>query len=90
LIQIQSEGQRHEVSADRREEPPAPLLALVRRQIRSCAVSEDGTLRIAFDGEVVLTAGPDDQCEAWELRTPKLYLVCQPGGGIAQWSGAGS
>jgi hypothetical protein len=62
------------------------LLATYGMTVSTCTVSADGTLLIALEDGWALRCSPHPSYEAWELRTPTEYIVCQPGGELSVWS----
>ncbi len=62
-------------------------LRLLHKKVRTGVARKDGALEIAFNDGTVLSVGPDQHYESWELSGPKgLLIVSTPGGGLAYWS----
>lgn len=62
------------------------LHALLREDLVSASVGEDGSLRLEF-GEAVITALVDDNYESWQVVADDgLHVVSMPGGGLAVWT----
>jgi Family of unknown function (DUF6188) len=67
------------------KEKLGPLLGVVGLGVASCTVMPDGELVVGFDQGWRMGIAADRSFEAWELRTPAEYLVCQPGGVVSAW-----
>src|SRR5215469_12092756 len=84
-ISLLSNGQ--EISANPNDPSSlGPLLILFGKSVTAAEAVKDGTLRIAFEGGLVLRVDADDKYEAWELVADDgLKLVSSPGGQLAYW-----
>jgi hypothetical protein len=71
-------------------EPTTPaVLAALRELLMTTALSvtqQDGHLTITFD-QASITVPPNDNFEAWQIRSDDgLLIVCTPGGDLAVWT----
>ena len=65
----------------------ALLLPLLHREVTAASVEGRGRLVLTF-GDTNLGCSPHHAYEAWNYRGDGgTVIVCQPGGGLAIWSG---
>lgn len=68
--------------------PEARELAsdLIYRDLTEAVVEASGTLTLAFEGGLTVTAPPDATRIAWELRSRDYFVSCLPGDeGLVGW-----
>jgi hypothetical protein len=64
----------------------ALLVGLLKINVETASVADDGTLRLRLAGGGTIEVGPDEQFEAWTFAGPKgEKAVCMPGGGLTTW-----
>lgn len=81
-------GEQAEANAeDELDTRIAAVGTLTGTTLTTASVADDGTLRVSLQDGRVLTAGADEQFEAWTIAGPEgLKIVCLPGGELAVWS----
>ena len=60
-----------------------PALVLFTRAVARIDASRRGQLTVRFADGCVVDVEPDQAYEAWQITTPGLQLICQPGGNVA-------
>jgi hypothetical protein len=66
-----------------------PALELFGQVVRLATASQEGRLKVAFEGGRILSVEPDNCYEAWEISGPRgMRAVCTPGGAISVWQPA--
>lgn len=67
-------------------EVAARLLMLLDMEVTNAVADDSGFLRLQFRKNAELSAGPNDEYEAWTMSGPDgERIICKPSGGIATW-----
>ena len=77
-----------EYTVDIEAEPAsaAPLLSLLRKNVRAGKAFKDGRLEVHFEGGESIHVPADQKFEAWEVIGPRGFrIVSMPGGELAIW-----
>jgi hypothetical protein len=59
-----------------------PALVLFTRAVTRIDASRSGHLTVRFAGGCVIDVEPDEAYEAWQITTPGIAMICQPGGNV--------
>ncbi|HEY7932267.1 MAG TPA: DUF6188 family protein [Solirubrobacteraceae bacterium] len=78
-----ADGTRHHVEPGPPQTSVAPALVLHTQRVARAMVSSRGRLEIYFEDLSRIEVGADMHYEAWQISGPDGFLVCIPGGEIA-------
>jgi Family of unknown function (DUF6188) len=62
----------------------APVLMLVNKEVTEIAIQSSGHMTLSFKSGSIISVGPNDSYEAWQISgSVGFLLVCQPEGRIS-------